>query len=177
MTIRDLTFEEVSRVWEIDRSEVVEGVYHLIDGQLELRDEYYDMKGWPPGEAEHYTPHLEECFRNDGVFKAAFESERIVGVMILETRFIGHPADQLQLVFLHVGRSQRGTGLGRKLFELAAAEARARGARRLYISATPSRNTLGFYQHLGCRVADEVDPGLFKLEPEDIHLEYELPAQ
>ena len=51
-------------------------------------------------------------------------------------------------------------------------EARRRGAEWMYISATPSENTIGFYLRLGCRVALEPDPELFELEPEDIHLEY-----
>jgi GNAT superfamily N-acetyltransferase len=78
-------------------------------------------------------------------------------------------------VFLHVSRAQRKTGLGRALFEKAAAKARGLGARRLYISATESENTVNFYLAIGCRVTDEVDAELFALEPKDIHLEYAIP--
>jgi N-acetylglutamate synthase-like GNAT family acetyltransferase len=80
-------------------------------------------------------------------------------------------------MFLHVSRSVRGKGLGRILFEKAAMRARKLGAERLYVSATPSENTVDFYQHLGCKVTDEVDAGLFELEPEDIHLEYTIPIK
>ncbi|HVH04817.1 MAG TPA: GNAT family N-acetyltransferase, partial [Myxococcota bacterium] len=92
----------------------------------------------------------------------------------LESRFIGRAQDQLQLKFLHVSRPHRRSGLGRALFDRAAARARELGARRLYVSATPSENTIGFYLRRGCRVADEVDAKLFALEPEDIHLELDL---
>jgi len=61
--------------------------------------------------------------------------------------------------------------LGTQLFERAKAAARERGARRLYISASPSENTVNFYLRLGCEVAAAPDPELFELEPEDIHLE------
>jgi hypothetical protein len=47
-------------------------------------------------------------------------------------------------------------------------------ARRLYISATPSENTVNFYLRQGCVLARQIDPELFELEPEDIHLEYDL---
>jgi hypothetical protein len=57
---------------------------------------------------------------------------------------------------------------------LAAVEAKQRGAKRMYISATPSEHTINFYLRLGCKVAPEPDPELFELEPEDIHLEYDL---
>ena len=93
---------------------------------------------------------------------------------MLEARFIGQSQDQLQLKFLHVSNGYRDQGLGRRLFNLAAAEASRRGARRLYISATPSEHTIGFYLGLGCSVMAELDPELFALEPEDIHLEYDI---
>ena len=57
---------------------------------------------------------------------------------------------------------------------MAARRARKLGAKKLYISATPSENTVNFYLHLGCVLAKEMDPELFELEPEDIHLEYAL---
>jgi len=64
--------------------------------------------------------------------------------------------------------------LGTQLFELAKATAREKGARPLYISATPSEKTVNFYLRLGCAVAGEPDPELIELEPEDIHLECDV---
>jgi hypothetical protein len=40
----------------------------------------------------------------------------------------------------------------------------------LYISATPTRNTVDAYLHLGAMLADPPDPYLLALEPDDIHL-------
>jgi predicted N-acetyltransferase YhbS len=80
----------------------------------------------------------------------------------------------LQLKFLHVSNSIRKQGLGRKLFEIAAEHAKNMGAAKLYISATPSENTVNFYRYLGCELAEEIDKELFAFEPEDIHLEYLL---
>lgn len=45
------------------------------------------------------------------------------------------------------------------------------GAKKLYISATPSKNTVDFYMHLGCKLASEINTDLYQLEPYDIHLE------
>jgi GNAT superfamily N-acetyltransferase len=75
---------------------------------------------------------------------------------------------------LYVDRDQRGRGLGRVLFALACEEAARRGAKSLYVSATPSENTIRFYLDLGCRLAPEPDAELLALEPEDVHLEYAL---
>lgn len=81
----------------------------------------------------------------------------------------------LQLKFLHVSHQSRKQGLGTKLFNMAVEKARALGARKLYISATSSENTINYYMRLGCVLAAEIDAELFTLEPEDIHLEFMIP--
>jgi predicted N-acetyltransferase YhbS len=171
---RNLARGEIQRIWTIDRSEVIEGIYYLEDGALALKAEHFHARGWPPNEAAIYTPLLEDCYIRGGWFYGLFDGDQLVGVAVLESRFIGQPPDQLQLTFLHVGNGYRNQGLGRRLFELAADEAWRRGARRLYISATPSQRTINFYLGLGCTVTPEPDAELFALEPEDIHLEYLL---
>jgi len=172
--LRKLLREEITQVWNIDRSEVIEKFYHLQDGVLMLRPKHIDVLGWPPGEADKYTPILLDCFDRGGWFCGAFDDTLLIGAVVLESRFIGTRRDQLQLKFLHVSRAYRNRGLGAQLFEGAMATARERGAHRLYISATPSENTINFYVRLGCTVAKEPDPDLFELEPEDIHLEFEI---
>jgi predicted N-acetyltransferase YhbS len=175
MLFRELERDEIKRVWTIDRREIVENVYYLEDGELVLRPEYYDMQGWPPGESELYTPILQDCFDRGGTFIGAFEEGELLGVAVLESKFIGKGKDQLQLKFLHVSHSHRKRGLGGLLFERAVKRARELNAKRLYISATPSENTVDFYLHLGCMITEEVDEDLLELEPEDIHMEYHIP--
>lgn len=174
ITCRELLRDEVVRVWDIDRSEVIENVYYLEHGALVLRPERHDVHGWPPGEAEKYTPILLDCYDRQGWFYGAFERNELVGAVVVDSKPIGRHKDQLQLKFLHVSHAYRKQRLGRKLFELGSALASERGAARLYISATPSENTINFYLRMGCVVAAEPDPELFALEPEDIHLECEV---
>lgn len=174
ITERSLRRDEIGQIWTIDRSEVIDHIYYCEDGTLVLRPEHYDMHGWPSGEAEGYGPILFDCYDRGGWFHAVFADARLVGIAVLESRFIGADHDRLQLKFLHVGHGHRGHGLGRRLFALAQDEARARGARRLYVSATPSQNTIDFYLRRGCVLTPEPDPELFALEPEDIHLECDL---
>ena len=162
---------EVEQVWTIDRAEVIDNIYYFENGTLLLRPEHYAMQGWPPGEAEKYTPLLIDCFDRGGWFYGVFDDAKLIGVAILEGRFIGKDQDQLQLKFLHVSKAYRHRGVGKRLFELARATARERGAKRMYISATPSEHTINFYLRLGCVTARELDPELFACEPEDIHLE------
>lgn len=173
-TGRKLLREEIEQVWNIDRSEVIDNIYHFDNATLVLRPHHDDVPGWPPGEAEKYTPILLDCFDRGGWFYGAFDHTELIGVVVLESKWIGKRKDQLQLKFLHVSSSYRNRGLGTQLFELAKATARERKAKRLYISATPSENTVNFYLRLGCAVAGEPDPDLFELEPEDIHFECDV---
>jgi predicted N-acetyltransferase YhbS len=176
MRIRRLERHEIPDIWSIDRAEVVDGVYRRDGGELALEPEHHDVPGWPPGEPERYGPILLDCFDRGGTFYGAFDGEALIGAMGLESHFIGREKDQLQLKFLQVGRPHRRKGLGRALFERAVARATELGARRRYVSSTPSENTVRFYLRRGCRPADEVDPALFELEPRDIHLELDVPV-
>lgn len=171
---RLLRRDEIPLVWEIDRSEVIEHLYSVEAGQLVLRPEFYDMRGWPEGEAEHYTPILLDCFDRGGWFLGLFDQGRLIGAVVLDPRRLGPERDWLQLKFLHLSHAYRRRGLGAHLFHLAATQARHLGASALYVSATPSQNTVDFYTRLGCRLRMEPDEELYRLEPEDVHLVYGL---
>ncbi len=171
---RLLRRDEIPLVWEIDRSEVIEHLYSVEAGQLVLRPEFYDMRGWPEGEAEHYTPILLDCFDRGGWFLGLFDQGRLIGAVVLDPRRLGPERDWLQLKFLHLSHAYRRRGLGAHLFHLAATQARHLGASALYVSATPSQNTVDFYTRLGCRLCMEPDEELYRLEPEDVHLVFNL---
>ncbi len=171
---KTLLQDEAKEVWNIDRREVVDAVYHLENGVLVLKPEHYDTQGWRQGEVEKYTPSLEACYDQGGWFYGLFDDGRLIGVVVLDARFIGKIRDQLQLKFLHLSRAYRNLSLDKQLFALAKHEARRREARQWYISATPLVHTVGFYLGLECKVSIEPDPDLFALEPEDIHLECAL---
>ena len=174
MNIRLLQRNEIPLIWQIDRREIVENIYLLQGGKLILKHDFFDIRGWPPGEAELYTPILLDCYDRGGIFWGAFESDTLIGVAILESKFIGSQQDKLQLKFLHVSRDYRKLGIASTLFKLAVEKAKTLGAKKLYISATPSEHTVNYYMRLGCVLATETDPKLVTLEPEDIHLEYEI---
>jgi predicted N-acetyltransferase YhbS len=174
--IRPLERHELANIWSIDRAEVIEGIYRRTADGLLLEPRRIDVKGWPPGEADLYGPLLRDCVDHGGTALGAFDGGALIGAMLLEGRFIGRAKDTLQLKFLHVSRRSRKGGVGRTLFERAAVRARELGARRLYVSSTESQNTVDFYMRRGCRLAEEVDPALFALEPKDIHLDLDLSA-
>ncbi|NBM02521.1 MULTISPECIES: GNAT family N-acetyltransferase [Proteus] len=168
--IRQLTRNEIPQVWEIDRTELIEKLYVLKEGKLLLSKQRFDMKGWPEGEAEHYTPVLLESFDRGAPFWGIFEHDRLVAAASVDPKKRGKNGSLLQLSFLHVSHLQRGQGLARILFDYCVEYAKENGADGLYISSTPSENSVNFYQHLGCRLIDIPDPELYEREPEDIHM-------
>lgn len=177
MEYRLLRREEIERLREIDRSEIIEKLYLENNGRLELKNEFYDVKNewWINEEVEKILlPRLYDLFDRGGTIIGAFEGTVISGMVALESEFIGKYKDQLKLDILFVSKKYRKTGIGKNLMNLAIEKAREKGASKLYISATPSQNTVDFYLSLGCKFATEIDKELFELEPEDIHLELEL---
>jgi GNAT superfamily N-acetyltransferase len=172
MIIRLLQRDEIARIWEIDRREYIANIYRLREGALVLERHDFDVPGWSPGKEETETPLFLDCYDRGGSFWGAFDDEIVAGAAILESKLIGPGQDTVQLKWLHTGRDYRGHGVGSTLFDTAAARAKEMGAAKMYISATPSENTVNFYMRRGCFLATEVDPDLFALEPEDIHLEF-----
>jgi GNAT superfamily N-acetyltransferase len=170
LEFRRLARGEIERIWTIDRREFIKNIYRLEAGELRLEQHNFDVQGWPP-DTLAMMPLLHESFDRGGEFFGAFDAGALVGVTTLDTRWRGPGRNLLQLEFMHVSRDYRGKGVGTRLFEQAREAARARGARGLYISATPSENTIRFYQGRGSVLIDVPDPELYEREPEDIHLE------
>lgn len=167
---RRLAREDLSAIWSIDRSETATHAYRLVDGKLVLAPLAFDLKGWPKGMRERDEPELEACFERGGAFLGMFDGEPLVGVAVVDTLPLGPDGDQLQLEYLYVSRSHRGRGIGQALFREAQSIARERGARVLYISATPTQATVDFYMRCGAVVARWPDPELLAREPKDIHM-------
>ena len=141
----------------------------LRDGALHLVPDFYDVAGWPDGEADHYTPILLDCHDRGGWCVGMFDGARLVAAVFVDSQPLGPHGDMLQLKFLHVSHDWRGCA-GEQLYRTAREQARAMGAARLYVRDAvaehdrllPAARLYG--QHLP-------DPALYALEPEDIHLE------
>ena len=174
MQLRLLTRDEVELVWTIDRSEVHHHIYELRGGQLVRTPKYFEIPGWRADAVEKETRALLDCFDRGGTFLGVFDAEALIGVGVLESARVGHARDQMQLAYLYVSRAYRGGGVGVQLFDAAVSFAREAGAKELYVSATPTENTVDFYLNRGCVLAPEPDPRLLAAEPDDIHLLYPL---
>jgi len=171
LRLRPLVEDDIALLKTIDRAELIDEFYRLQDGGLVRYAQHEVVTGWPAGEAEHDEVILQQCYQRGGWLHGVFDDTRLVAAAVVDCLPIANAGlDLRQLKFLHVSQGWRGHGLGRQLFALAREQALAMGGQGLYVSATPSRHTVDFYQGLGCQLLDVPDPELLRLEPEDIHL-------
>ena len=167
---------QVERISELDRSEHITRAYEVEAGELTQVAVDWQVPGWfLDGDGDHsLAEQLAFCrshLDQGGVMLGSFKDDLLVGVAVVRTRL---REDMAQLAFLHVSRKFRRHGIARKLLEGAADIARSAGVHHMYVSAVPSESALGFYLAQGCRLAESVDPELYALEPEDIHLILDL---
>jgi GNAT superfamily N-acetyltransferase len=158
-----MTIGELSRIAEIDRSEEIVQQYRQRGDALEIVR--VDVR------ADTTVAHRDEAWRamvhTCAALLGAIEDHRLIGVAIYDRSQADEPA---QLAALYVSRAHRRTGVGRALTAEVERRARAGGARRLYVSATPTRATVDFYLGYGFRPLAEPNARLLAKEPEDVHM-------
>jgi ribosomal protein S18 acetylase RimI-like enzyme len=167
---------EIERLAELDRSEHITHAYKIRHGVLTRIRVNWDIPNWSSeGEGEHsLSQQLAFCrshLEQGGVLLGAFKEDLLAGVAVVRPKI---QEDMAQLAFLHVSQGFRRQGIAKKLFQQACEFARSAGACRIYVSATPSGSAVDFYLSQGCRLAETIDPDLYALEPEDIHLTLDL---
>ena len=171
---RKLSRAEIELLRQIDRTEIIHRIYYDREGKLILEDEYWDVPAWNSESKQERIGQLQDLFDAGATVFGALDGEDLAGMAVLEHQPVQTGTNRLNFTGLWVSHPYRREGIGKALFLLAAKEARVRGAEALYVSATPSENTVRFYLGLGCVRADPLDPTLFEKEPEDIHLEFSL---
>lgn len=102
---------------------------------------------------------------------AAMEGERIAGFVSVLKELNG---GRMILDIIQVDRAFRGHGIGRRLWETAAAEARKAGAHALYLSAFCAEETIAFYRAMGAQPASDPIAEIAQAEPCDVQMEYIL---
>ena len=171
MEFRVLARAEAAKLAQIDRTELINGIYKMREGTLVLVDEHHDVAEWCPTDKLRRIGSLQENYDKGATLYGAFDGDTLVGLSVLAHTLLASGDRRLNLAGLWVSYPYRNRGVGAQLVRHAAQEARQRGARHLYVSASPSENTVRFYMSLGLRLACPPDPFLLQKEPEDIHLE------
>jgi ribosomal protein S18 acetylase RimI-like enzyme len=167
---------ELDRIGEIDRSERITQEYTYVQGSLEQHRVDIDVDRWSrtgdgddsvPGNIAAWRPILER----GGTLIGAFAADTLVGCAVYRPDLAPEMAN---LAALYVGSNFRGRNIGSLLTDEVLRLARAGGARRLYVSATPTVATVDFYRSHGFEPTNEPHPDLFAREPLDIHMILDL---
>jgi GNAT superfamily N-acetyltransferase len=185
---RRMESEDLHFISQLDRSEHVTTAYEIRNGALSEIEVDWDVPSWfVDTEGDHsLSEQLEFCrshLDQGGVMLGAFKDDLLVGMALVRPKLREHMA---QLAFLHVSKGYRRQGIATTLMEYrrqgiattlmeyACEIARDVGAVQMYISSIPSSSAIGFYLAQGCTLAEELDPELYALEPEDVHLVLDL---
>lgn len=175
LTIRVLGADEVDKMHDIDRAEVIRVGYRVEGDRLVQMEVNWDDDGWREGDGEHSFGAMISGTRwyldLAGTAFGAFDGERLVGLAVYRPRLRRAMG---QLTGLHVSDGYRRQGIASRLFAEVLNLARRDGATELYVSATPSGSAVGFYLHHGFVPTNEPDPTLLEEEPEDIHMTLDL---
>jgi GNAT superfamily N-acetyltransferase len=170
INIRQLPSDQLSRLAEIDRTEEIPEAYFMVDGRLELREVGWRAGVWDADgdfSVAHYVEQFGPMLEAGGVLLGAFEGDTLAGLGVLRYKLT---LTMAQLALLHVSREYRGQGVGKMLVQEMFRLAREDGARQLYVSSIPSKNSVDFYRSQGFELTPEPHLDLFALEPEDIHM-------
>lgn len=163
---------EMQRLGEIERAEHITRAYLQHGCQLTGIPVDWQAPNWSiTGEHDHSLRHHRSFCRDHlvrgGLLLGAFAAAQLAGIALLQPQLM---ADTAQLAYLHVSRGYRRRGIASTLVNRLFAEARRRGARQIYVSATNSQSAVGFYLRHGFKPVAEPHPELYALEPEDIHM-------
>ena len=154
-----------AKIDDLDRLESRPGFYSVNSaGEFQLHDEPDELPDWDEERRSMHCARVKTAVvDNGGVIIGAFDLQPdghqvMVGASVLDGRWLGSASDTLDMYFLFVSRTLkehyisaggtqrrfRSGGVGGELFRRCCAEAKARGATKLYISAASSQSTIEF---------------------------------
>lgn len=170
--LREITMEDLTLALfsDFQRHQEVTQCWRKRDGNWVIIDNPFTEE-WTQ---EHYrclVEDLRNTLATGGVVYGAFQDGKLKGFASVESTFFGSSGQYLELSSIHVSADCRGHGTGRKLMEAACLWAKAKGAKKLYISAHSSVESQAFYKAMGCREAEEYSQPHVEKEPCDCQLE------
>jgi len=172
---RKMAVDELERIRDIDREEVIRVGYQQDGDQLIRMDVDWDTPNWGRGEGEHTHTRIirfaKHYLETGATAIGAFAGDRLAGIAIYQPEV---EESMGQLALMHVSREFRRRGIAARLFEDVLRLSQTAGDARLYVSATPSGSAVGFYLSRGFRPTATPHPELLAEEPEDIHMILEL---
>lgn len=168
--IRSMRPEDAERLAEIDRSEAIDAICTIEDGQECWTEAGHECPTWNEQELKQLQDRFRHELQAGGAAYGAYDGERLAGFGVLGHRRIGEQQDMLAVDLMYVSRPYRRQGIGTRLMNALSEAAAVLGAKSLYISSTETASAVRFYRSFGSVNADEPDPELWAAEPLDIHM-------
>jgi len=153
--IRELRFDELASLAELDASVPNDAVYDVVAGEsgvslaLQKRslDPPADRLTWGANEIASRLELWRENHRQGCKFWGAFVEGRLVGFCLLSSEVVGNT---LQIYSIFVDRPCRGKGVGSRLMAEAEEHCRSTGVRAVYLTTTLGNvKAIEFYRKLG----------------------------
>lgn len=172
---RELEEDEMERglFSEFRRHQVVTDCWCRINGTWVIQPDPF-IDEWSGKDYVFLVQCLKNTVHTKGVVYGAFRQGVLKGFASVEPERFGNNMEYLNLSSIHISEEQRGMGIGKHLFLLAAAWAKNKGAEKLYISAHSAVESQAFYHALGCVEAETYRKEFVEKEPFDCQLEYRL---
>lgn len=173
--IRSLADDEICLEFfrEFHRHQVVGDCWRRVDGVWVIRPDPF-IDDWSEEDYRYLVRCLKNTVSTGGVVYGALIEGVLKGFASVEAEHFGSVGQYLDLTSIHVSEELRGSGIGKRLFLMAADWAREHGAGKLYISAHSAVESQAFYRALGCVEAEEYKKEHVEAEPYDCQLEYVL---
>ena len=132
------------------------------------------VEDWDLNKRKEVAREILNKIAGKGFAYGAFYEGKVVGYILISNEFFGGSNQYMELLLYHVSEPYRRRGIGKKLFELACKTAKEIGAKKLYISAHPSKESQAAYRKLGCIEATEINQAIAENEPYDVQMEFVL---
>ena len=175
MQYREIKIEEASRISEIDAHCYIKNAWRYNEenkGYRLIKIDWTDEE--LPNGYEWHLQHLKETIENNGFAFGCFDGDNLVGYIAVNAEVFGIKEKYVLLDQLFISKEYRNKGIGKELIRLSFSFASKCGAKKIYICAGSSEDTIAFYQKLGCRNAKEINQQLFEEDPNDIQLVLEI---
>ncbi|NUF62019.1 GNAT family N-acetyltransferase [Acinetobacter bereziniae] len=176
ISFRLLQYAEIDLIWQqIDRKELITHMYLQHSQQLQRIDCFYDVQCWDQYHLENDPPLIKHLCQQGAICIGGFTpSNQLIAVQVVSNQKITDYPQAKLLQYFYVDAHHQSHGIGSQLMQTAITSAKKLGAKQLYISATPTQRTVDFYLKQGAKLLEKPDHQLWSLEPEDIHLIYNL---
>ena len=175
ITYKKLTLDNFNKhsLDSFRRYQVMKEILKKIDGQYIYADNPF-TDDWSIEKCQSVAEDIIYAINKGAITYGAFYGDRVIGFAYLGTEYFGSQKQYLELEIFQVSYEFRNKGIGKELFKLVCNDAKKSGAKKLYISAHPSKESQEAYRHLGCTFAEEINQQLAENEPDDIQMECTL---